>query len=330
MPEQGLHARPPVVVQGHRFDATSVPVTHPWRDDPLVGAASERTVTVAALGMVALCAIACWFLIASMVDAGDGRRVTRTLQGAVVVAGAVGAVLAPGAPSGRPVSDAVARLALLGLLLVTARPAGRWTRTVAAAVSVVAAVVGGTGDVAALALTGMAVACAGTSVARAGRVRDEQQRRTSAAWLPFVDAAVVANLLLRLPTGLPDRIPSAVAAVVAVVWVAVGALSGRRGSRPAVRRAGLAAVLVGIVVTGAGAAYAGRAALQVRDDAETGLATAREAFDAVRDADIERARSRFTAASEELDRAHATLEAPLLRMARHLPVPDRTSRRWRP
>ena len=251
--------------------------------------------------------------------------------GVLLSAAMVGAALSAGEPSGSPVADVVWRVSFAAVCVCATRLVSRHVLMVVAIMALAAMVVRPSS------LLALSLAAAGVGLVSClyrpgrdrresgGRASTEAQRRSAAPMyrqqsrspiVALAAAGLVANALLRLPTGLPQRVPSAIAAA-GVIVLAMAAL-GRCG-RPLRRW-----ILIGAgVFTVAAAISATATALQAnsaRREAQAGLTAARGALDAAKIADANGAAKQFHQAADALRSAQNTLDSSAAIIGRFLPI----------
>lgn len=256
------------------------------------------------MGQLAVAAVAAAAGFALSWIAGQ-RRLLRSLPRwsvALPIAGsALGALFAPGAPTGEPAVDVILRAAL-GAAVPWIASFGRRRGLLFGA---------GLAAVGAVSFIAAALAFAALGLA-AGSAADSRRRRVLGA----IAGALVAHALLRL--GWPDTHgATALLAALSVTTLyvsALGASGGRRRSwlvRVAATPAALAAV------AGAGAAIAGATAVE---PATSGLRSAEAALASAREGDLASARQSLDRATRDLELAGERLSAPWAIPGRALPV----------
>lgn len=213
----------------------------------------------------------------------------------VAVAGALGAVLAGGAPTGLAVWDAVLRAAFAAGVTLAAARARRWAWIAAAALAALGSEGRGLAWLALVAL-GLAV-----GAAIAGRRRDVRGERGLV--IGAVIGAATVQVLLRLPLSTPRGVSAVIAAAGAGVLVYSGLRQSSRRTRRRTLRVGGALACVVLVALGllAVSVLEARApAQQGLSLADAGLAQARTGAVSQAGADLASAQGDFGAAGRAL------------------------------
>jgi len=248
------------------------------------------------------------FLLGSMATLWFPGRPLKLPNSAFAVllgAAVVGAAFAAGAPSGSPVADVLWRITVAAVCVCAARVVSRHVLAVGAVMALVPMVVRPSSL--------LAVSLAAASVGLVGCLYRQQSRSPVVA---LAVAGLLANALLRLPTGLAQRVPSAIAAA-AVTILALAAL--RQCSHP-VRRWILIGAGTVTVVAALSAAATALQANSARRQAQSGLTAARGALDAAKNANATGAAEQFRQAADTLRRAQNTLDSPAAIVGRFLPI----------
>ncbi len=226
----------------------------------------------------------------------------------IVALAAIGAVLAPGAPTGLAAWDAVLRGALGAGVTLAASRARRWAWIVAASLAAL--------DSAGHALTWLALVALGLGVGAAIAGRRRAVRGDQGLVIGAVIGAATIQVLLRLPLARPSYASAAIAAAGAGIL----ALSGWRQSRRRTRRRviGLAAGL------GCGALVClgllALSVLQARAPAEQGLNLADAGLAQARAGAVSRAGGDLASAQVDFATADSALSAWWAWPARLVPV----------
>lgn len=215
----------------------------------------------------------------------------------------VSAVAASGSPTGTPVIDVVARIALAVCFVVAALRAGRVARAGATLVLVIAAVA----DPAALPL---AVACGALGLAL-GDVALRASGPASASLIGF--GMGVAALRL------PSETTGTSAAVAAIALAILGCSVAMRAGAASRRRALWTVGFVGIFLLGATLALA-LSAIAARDRVHDAMADTRVALDATRDGETDQAATAFGNAERSFSAAHNIVAGWWTEPARFLPI----------
>lgn len=263
------------------------------------------------------------FLVATTAFDGNIPEIPRSLARAVsiviILASALGAGLAPGAPTGSRPVDLGYRVAF-GVVVALAGGICSLALLALGGVATAGLLLTGEGTVAPLAMASL------LSGAALGirRVRPSKEpTRGGSTGLRQVGlivrvgcAGLLANALLRLPTDFRVGVPSLVAGGVAVLVVADAI---RRTSRRT-RRAVLAGVAAVGVTAGVAAALTGMAARESRTSAEAGIDAAREALGAARRGDSDAATIGFQNATRLFRSADRGLRAARTSFGTFVPI----------
>lgn len=228
------------------------------------------------------------------------RRTDARLAAIAAVSGAL-ALLAPPAPTGGPVIDALLVGIGVALVVVVGALAPWWAVAVAA------------GAALAIALDPLLMLLALVALGAALWVGGTRRAR------PEVLAAslgVTFNVLARAELGAALGLSAIITCAVAGVLF----VTGIRRRSPRVRRAAWVGAGLGVVFVGVATAGFGYAAAQSRHDLAGGLTTAELGVAALEYGDFDGAASAFREASELLDRAHGRLSEPWTIGAAAVPI----------
>ena len=247
------------------------------------------------------------------------RSLTRVVLIVIVLASALGAGLAPGAPTGSRAVDLGYRVGF-GVVVALAGGICSLALLTLGGVATAGMLLTGEGTVAPLAMTSL---LSGATLGVRGVRPSKEPARGDSTGLrqlgPLVRvgcAGLLANALLRLPTDFRVGVPTLVAGSIAAIVIAdaVRRTTGRA------RRAFLVGAVLAVMAAGVAATLAGLAAREARTSAEAGIVAARDALGAARRGDSDAATMGFRNATRLLRSADRGLRAPRTSVGQFMPL----------